>query len=127
MLIVGLVPLIAGLDISEIARAATVAASIPGVFIFWVVTRIPSKFPEAYSRSMIKPGPVVMWGLFIFAEAMTVLGIFILAEGLPPHVLGALSASVVVAFAYYPIRKRIVAQRGIDLDARTNDPSIFDA
>jgi len=126
MFIIGIVPLVADLDIGDIARAATISASLPAVAVYWVVTRIPSKFPEAYSRSLIQLGPKTMWGLFLFAETMTLLGVLLLARDLSLGVILTLAIGFVAAIAYYPIRRRLVAREGIDLDARASDPAIFD-
>ena len=125
MLAIGVVPLIAGLDISVIARAATIAASLPGLFIYWAVTRLPKKFPEEYARSMFKLSPFWLWTFFIASELSSIVGIIILARGLPTGVIVTLFIGVVSAVAYYPLRKRDLAKRGLDLDAITTNPAIF--
>ncbi|MCP5058850.1 MAG: amino acid permease [bacterium] len=125
MLIVGIVPLIADLDISVIARAATISATLPGLFIFWVTTRIPTRFPAEYERSMLKLSQFGLWTFFVVSEALSLVGVFLLAQGLPRNVVLALAIGLVVAVAYYPARRRYLARRGIDLDALTSDPAIF--
>ena len=125
MLAVGVVPLIAGLDISAIARAATISATLPGLFIYWVVTRLPGKFPEEYARSMFKLKPFWLWTFFVLSELSSLVGIVILSRGLPSGVILTLFISVVAAVAYYPLRKRFLAKRGVDLDALSTDPTIF--
>ncbi len=125
MLIVGAGPLIAGLDISIIARAATIAATLPGLFIYWAVTRLPGEFPDEYERSLFKLSPFWLWTFFIASEVSSVVGILILSQGLPSGVLITLTIGVAAAVAYYPLRKRFLARHGIDLDARTIDRAVF--
>jgi APA family basic amino acid/polyamine antiporter len=125
MLAVGVVPLIAGLDISAIARAATISATLPGLFIYWVVTRLPRKFPDEYARSMFKLKPFWLWTFFVLSELSSLVGIVILSRGLPSGVILTLFVCVIAAVAYYPLRKRFLAKRGVDLDALSTDPAIF--
>jgi APA family basic amino acid/polyamine antiporter len=125
MLAVGVVPLLAGLDISVIARAATISATLPGLFIFWAVTRLPKKFPEAYARSTFRLSPFWLWTFFIASELSSVVGIIILSRGLPNGVVWTLLIGVVAAAAYYPMRRGYLARLGVDLDAVSTDPAIF--
>ncbi len=123
--IIGLVPLVAGLDISAIARASTIAATLPAFFVYWAVTRIPGAYPERYAQSLLRPGPVGLWGLFAFSEAMALLGVVLLGRDLSPGVIVWLSVGAVVAFGWYPLRRWIMARRGVDLGAVMRDPGIF--
>ena len=45
MMAVGVIPLIVGLDIGDIARAATISASLPSIFVYWSLTRIHTRYP----------------------------------------------------------------------------------
>jgi len=125
MLAVGIVPLIAGLDISIIARAATISATLPGLFIYWAITRLPDKFPDEYARSMLKLNRFWLWAFFVFSEVSSLIGIVLLSRGLPMEVGVALLIGSVVAVAYYPARKRYLAKQGVDLDALTTSHTIF--
>lgn len=125
MAAIGLIPLVAGLDISAIARATTISATLPGFFVFWAVTRIPSKYPERYAASFLRPGMPVIWALFIFAEISSLIGVVLLSLDLSAGVGAALFGTFLASAAYYPLRKRVLAKRGIDLDARTSDSAIF--
>jgi len=123
--IIGLVPLIAGLDISAIARASTIAATLPAFFVYWAVTRIPGAYPERYAQSLLRPGPAGLWGLFAFSEAMALLGVVLLGRDLPSGVIVWLSVGFVFAFGWYPLRRRMLARRGVDLGDAMRDPGIF--
>ncbi len=127
MLVVGAMPLIFGLDIGDIARAATISASFPAFIVFWVVTQIPKKYPEAYKQSVFQLSQGWMWALFLFSEFASVVGVYFLAQDLSSTVIIVLSLWVAIAVAYYPLRKRYLATRGIDLDALTTDEEIFNS
>lgn len=122
---IGLVPLIAGLDISAIARATSIAATLPALFVYWAVTRIPKAYPERYARSLLRPGPFGMGALFVFCETMAILGVILLGRDLPAAVAIGLAGGFVLSFGWYPIRKRALARQGIDLDAKMRDPAIM--
>lgn len=121
MLAVGVVPLLADLDISVIARAATIAATLPGLFVFWVVTRIPTKFPADCERSTLKLGRFWLWSFFVVSELLSAAGVVLLSRGLPRSVV----LTLVVALAYYPARRRYLARLGVDLDTLATDPTIL--
>jgi APA family basic amino acid/polyamine antiporter len=125
MLAVGVVPLVAGLDISAIARAATISASLPAIFVFWVVTRLPAKFPDAYARSLFRLSRFWLWTFFVVSEISTLAGVAVLARGLPHAVGVTLFVGLVAAVAYYPLRRRYLARRDIDLDALASDRAIL--
>ena len=125
MLVIGVVPLIAGLDISVIARTATIAATLPGLFIYWAVTRLPTKFPEEYARSMFKLSRGWLWAFFVVSEMSSVIGIILLSRGLPNGVAWTLLIGVAAAAGYYPLRRKALAKQGIDLDVVTADRGIF--
>ena len=125
MMAVGVIPLIVGLDIGDIARAATISASLPAIFVYWSLTRIPARYPEQYAQSIFSMKPVWIWSLFIFSELSTFVGIYFLAQDLSSVVIWSLIIWTVIAVAYYPIRKRYLARHGYDLDAATSDDSLF--
>ena len=125
MMAVGVIPLIVGLDIGDIARAATISASLPSIFVYWSLTRIHTRYPEQYANSMFNMKPVWIWALFVFSELSTFVGIYFLSRDLSSTVIWSLVIWSVVAVAYYPVRKRFLAKQGFDLDAATSDESIF--
>lgn len=127
MLVVGVVPLLADLDIGVIARAATISASLPGLFIFWVATRIPTRFPAEYDRSLLRLSRAWLLAFFIVSELLTLVGIYVLARDLPQTVMLTLAVSLFLAIAYYPVRRHYLARHGIDLDAVSSDPAILTA
>jgi basic amino acid/polyamine antiporter, APA family len=125
MMAVGVIPLIVGLDIGDIARAATISASLPSIFVYWSLTRIHTRYPEQYANSMFNMKPVWIWALFVFSELSTFVGIYFLSKDLSSTVIWSLVIWSVIAVAYYPVRKRFLAKQGFDLDAATSDESIF--
>ena len=125
MMIVGVFPLIIDLDIGDIARAATISASLPSIFVYWALTRIHTRYPEQYADSMFNMKPVWIWSLFVFSELSTFVGIYFLSRDLSSTVIWSLIIWTIVAVAYYPIRKHFLAKQGFDLDAATSDDSIF--
>ena len=68
-----------------------------------------------------------MWGLFLFSEFASVVGVYFLSQDLSPTVIAVLAIWVVVAVAYYPVRRRYLAAKGIDLDRLTTNDDIFSA
>jgi APA family basic amino acid/polyamine antiporter len=126
MAVIGIGPLLAGLDIGDIARAATISASFPAFIVYWVITRIPKRFPEEYQRSMFKPSPFWLWVLFGFSEISTTVGVYFLSRDLSTGVIVTLALWIIVSVAYYPLRKRYLAKRGFDLDKLTSDPAVFE-
>ena len=65
--------------------------------------------------------------MFVVSEAANVIGVYYLSRDLSPTVVFTLSAWIVLSLVYYPLRKRFLATRGIDLDALTSDPRVFEA
>ncbi len=126
MLGVGLVPLIVGIEIGELARAASIAASLPALFVYWAVLRIPHYYPERYARSFLKLPACALWILFFVSEGATLAGIYFLASDLSFGVIATLSTWTAAALAYYPLRKRYLRKRGVDLDKATTDKAVFD-
>ena len=126
MLVIGIVPLLTGLDVGEIARAATIAASFPAFIVYWAIIRIPKDYPQQYRSSVFKPNQFWLWVLFIVAELSTAIGVFFLARDLPVSVIVTLSVWIAISIAYYPLRKSYLARQGIDLDKLTSDPAIFE-
>tara|TARA_B110000305_G_scaffold182805_1_gene203008 strand:- start:471 stop:1826 length:1356 start_codon:yes stop_codon:yes gene_type:complete len=125
MMVIGVVPLIVGLDIGDIARAATISASLPSIFVYWSLTRIHTRYPEQYAKSMFNMKPVWIWSLFLFSELSTFVGIYFLSRDLSSTVIWSLVVWAIVAVAYYPIRRYFLAKQGFDLDAATTDDSLF--
>jgi APA family basic amino acid/polyamine antiporter len=127
MLIVGIMPLVFGLDIGDIARAATISASFPAFIVFWAVTQIPKQYPQAYKQSVFQLSPFWMWGLFLSSEFASVVGVYFLWQDLSPTVIAVLAIWVVVAVAHYPGRRRYLTAKGVDLDRLTTNDDIFSA
>jgi APA family basic amino acid/polyamine antiporter len=125
MLVIGVVPLVAGLDIEAIARAATISASLPSFFLYWAATRIPERFPRAYEQSMFKLSRTWIWVFFVLSLVSTLVGIVLLAQNLSALVLGTLGGWIVFTLLYYPIRRWFLQRRGFDLDASTTDPALL--
>ena len=126
MLIVGIMPLVADLDIGTIARAATISATFPAFIVYWVVTRIPDRYPEAYARSMFNMNRFWLWTLFVVSELSSVVGVYFLAQDLPSTVIITVLVWVALSVCYYPLRRSYLRKKGIDLDANTQNPSIFE-
>jgi APA family basic amino acid/polyamine antiporter len=126
MLIVGITPLVADLDIGTIARAATISATFPAFIVYWVVTRIPDRYPEAYARSIFKMNRFWLWTLFLASELSSVVGVYFLAQDLPSMVIITILVWVSLSVCYYPLRRSYLRKKGIDLDASTQNPSIFE-
>lgn len=126
MMAVGVIPLIVGLDIGDIARAATISASLPSIFVYWALTRIHTRYPERYANSMFNMKPIWIWFLFVFSELSTFVGIYFLSRDLSATVIWSLVIWSAVAVGYYPLRKRFLAKQGVDLDAATSDEAIFE-
>jgi APA family basic amino acid/polyamine antiporter len=125
VLILGLMPLILGLDINAIARAVGIATALPTIIILWSVTRIPKIFPEAYAKADFTLNRFWIWVLFILSTISVVIGVIILAQGLTVPVLVTLLIWVLISVGYYPVRRTQMKRKGVDLDLTTRDLSIF--
>ena len=125
MLLVGVVPLIAGLDIGDIARAATISASLPAIFVYWAITRIPREYPRQYAQSIFAFSPFWLWTLFVVSELSLFVGVYFLAQDLSASVVITLAVWVLVTVAYYPMRRTYLQRQGFDLNAATMDRGIF--
>ena len=125
MLTVGIAPLIAGLDIGELARAATLSASFPAFIVYWSVVQIPKKFPKEYAGSAFKLSPAWLWFFFAFSMISTLVGSVFLAQTLSSRVAILFGLWIIASLAYYPLRRAWLARQGIDLDKLTTDPAIF--
>ncbi|MEM7019083.1 MAG: APC family permease, partial [Pseudomonadota bacterium] len=125
MLLIGIVPLIADLDIGDIARAATISASFPTIIVYWTITRIPARYPEQYKQAAFNLSPFWIWVLFFISEFATIVGIYFLSRDLSQSVIITLVVWITLSIAYYPIRQQYLARRGLDLNKLTTDSEIF--
>lgn len=125
MLVVGIGPLTIGLDIGELARAATLSASFPAFIVYWSVVQIPKKFPAEYAKSSFKLKPVWLWTFFGFSITATLIGIIFLAQTLSSRVTFLFIVWILISIAYYPLRRMWLAKKGFDLDALTTDRAVF--
>ena len=125
MLVVGVGPLMAGLDIGDLARAATLSASFPAFIVYWSIAQIPKQFPEQYNNSPFRLSPFWLRFFLVFSILSTLVGIVFLAQTLSANVLILFVVWIGVSVVYYPLRRAWLARRGIDLDKLTTDRAIF--
>ncbi len=125
MLVVGTAPLLLDMQIGDIARAATIAANLPALFVYWAVMQIPDAYPERFAASAFHMKRGYLWTLFALSQGASVIGMVFLAQDLEAGVIWVLGIWTVLSLAYYPLRRRALARRGIDLEARMTDRSIF--
>lgn len=123
--VIGIVPLLFGLNIDVIAKAATIAAFLPTPILFWALARLPSVLPDRYEKAGFKIGRKWIWPVFALSILSVAIGIYFLSQGLPAIVLIILAIWIVVSAVYYPIRRNVMRKRGIDLDKVTKDLSMF--
>jgi len=126
MLAVGIGPLAAGLNIGELARAATLSASFPAFIVYWCVVQIPKKYPKEYADSTFKLSPAWLWFFFTFSIISTVIGIVFLAQTLSGRVAALFVLWIIASLAYYPLRRAWLARKGFDLNKLTTDRAIFE-
>ena len=125
MLLVGIVPLLADMNIGEIARAASIAANLPAFFVYWAIMKIPDAYPDKYRASWFYMPRGYLWLLFAVSMFANVVGVYFLAQDLDAVVIWVLAGWTVLSLSYYPIRKHLLARRGVNLEARVGDRSIF--
>ena len=126
MLIVGIAPLLANLDISDIARAASIAANLPAFLVYWAIMKIPEAYPDRYQASIFAMQPLFLWSLYVFSQFATVVGVYFLAQDLPSGVISVLIFWLLASVCYYPARRVYLARQGIDLDKDTTDRWVFE-
>ncbi len=125
MLVVGTAPLLLDMQIGDIARAATIAANLPAIFVYWAVMQIPDAYPDRFATSVFNMKRSYLWALFTCSQGATVVGMYFLAQDLEAGVVWVLGVWTLLSLAYYPLRRRALARRGIDLEARMTDRSVF--
>jgi len=126
MLAVGIGPLLAGLDIGDLARAATLSASFPAFIVYWSVVQIPKKYPAEYAASSFSLSTFWLWSFFGFSVVSTLIGVVFLAQTLSAEVAILFCVWIALTVTYYPLRRAWLAKRGYDLDELTTNRSIFD-
>lgn len=126
VLMLSLMPLIMGLDIGAIARAVGIITALPTVMILWSVTRIPIQFPQAYAQARFGMNRFFIWVFFVLSTISVCLGLIILAQGVTVPVLTTIVFLILASLVYYPIRRAYMRGKGVDLDQKTRDPSIFE-
>jgi len=125
MSVVGILPLVADMQIGEIARAASIAANLPAFFVYWAVMKIPDAYPERYQASIFHMKRAYLWILFAFSQFATAVGVYFLALDLEPTVIWVLAVWSLLSLLYYPMRKSVLARRGQDLAANMTNQRIF--
>ena len=66
-----------------------------------------------------------LWLFFVLSEISMLMGVVLLSRDLSKPVLATLSFWLILSVIYYPIRKRCLKKKGVDLDASTTDPSVM--
>ncbi len=125
MFLVGVMPLLADMNIADIARAASISANLPAFFVYWAVMKIPQQFPERYEASVFRMKPVYLWALYWFSQLSTALGVYYLARDLDPLVIWVVLGWITISLLYYPMRKTYLARRGQDLERAVTDPAVL--
>ncbi|MCP4756216.1 MAG: amino acid permease [Proteobacteria bacterium] len=123
--LVGIIPLLVGLDVETIARATTIAGVLPGFFVLWGITQLPKKFPEEYDKAFFKIGRRWIWPLFVVSIIIMAISVVFLSQNLSTPVLVAIALFTAFSMAYYPLRRSYLRRKGIDLDRLTMDPAII--
>lgn len=127
MLVIGVTPLLLQVDISTIARAATISASLPAFFIYTAVLNISKRYPEQHANSLLPMKRRWLWCFFLFSQLSTAIGVALLARDLSATIIMTLVVWLIIAVAYYPLRRAYLATKGLDLDALTSNRDLIEA
>lgn len=126
MLVIGVGPLLLQVDISTIARAATISASLPALIIYCAVMQIEKRYPEQQAKSLLPMKRNWLWVFFLWSQLSTLVGIVLLARDLSNAIILTLAGWLLLAIVYYPLRRTHLASKGEDLDQLTSDRRIIE-
>ena len=127
MLTVGIAPLVLEVDISTIARAATISASLPSFIMYCAVMHISKRYPEHQAKSLLPLQRSWLWVFFVWSQLSTAIGVVLLARDLSMGIIVTLGVWLLFAVAYYPARRAYLASKGLNLDELTSSRQIIDA
>ena len=127
MFAIGAGPLLLQLDISTIARAATISASLPALIIYCAIMQIQHRYPEQHAKTLLPMKRSWLWAFFVWSQLSTLVGVALLARDLSQTIVLTLVAWLLLAVLYYPLRRAYLASKGQDLDQLTSDRGIIES
>jgi APA family basic amino acid/polyamine antiporter len=130
LFVLGIVPAIAGLDISNIGTAASALVQIMLIIILIVSLRMRYVMPEAIARAPFTIPGRLHWALTVIGTAVNLYQITLLTADFTPVVWIALAAwlvlGILIAVFRYPAVARLLASRDGAIGA-AGTPGVSDA
>ncbi|MBD3253625.1 MAG: amino acid permease [Candidatus Lokiarchaeota archaeon] len=107
--------LIFQLGIIDLSFLLSLTLAIPGVVLAYIPITLEKKYPKLHESASFKLNRKVLMGLVIFNVAyslLTIVAIILIA----PNVVIFTGIFYLIAIAYYLVRKKWLASKGIDLN-----------
>lgn len=82
--IVGLIPILTGMDTTDISNMGTGCSKLTGLFTICACWRLPSLFPEAYEKSVLHIEPKKLHAVLCVCLAVTIVTSFVSLSSLKP-------------------------------------------
>ena len=127
LFVLGIVPAIAGLDISIIGTAASALVQVMLIVILIVSLRMRYVMPDALARAPFSIPVWLHWALTVVGTAVNLYQITLLAADFTPVVWIALAAwlaiGVLIMALRYPAVARILAAREAASDSDPDEPA----
>lgn len=102
--IVGLLPIIAGLDIDRIANMSMILMNITTFLIVVATARLPKLLPEAWSKSTFKISDGALKAICYFCGALLVFQNWLLIEDNTPEIIIGNVIFLVIALIFVVLR-----------------------
>lgn len=102
--IVGLLPIIAGIDIDRIANMSMILMNITTFLIVVATARLPKLLPEAWSKSTFKISDGALKAICYFCGALLVFQNWLLIEDNTPEIIIGNVIFLVIAFIFVVLR-----------------------
>ncbi len=102
--VVGLLPIIAGLDIDRIANMSMILMNITTFLIVVATARLPKLLPEAWSKSTFKISDGALKAICYFCGALLIFQNWLLIEDNTPEIIIGNVIFLVISFVFVVLR-----------------------
>ena len=104
--LLGLIPIVTGLDIAEVANIAVVILNIMKLVINFLLIRLPKVAPEAWQQSKFKVSQGVLYFVAFISVACGAITIVLMISSSTPIIMALNGAMLLVSVIYCVLRQR---------------------
>lgn len=120
--IITMAVLCTSINLRDVIKLTSVPGLIVGPFIYLAVFMLPKKFPHCYKAAFLKIPHGITCSLAVLAVVLSVSsGGSVITSMKPAHWIGMI-VFYLAAFIYVVVRRKLLAQRGVDLFANMRRP-----